>query len=414
MAITKQKASELLDTTGKNINHFTTTTNEGREIKGWICKSRGHKMGSLIIETVDDVETLQYVQGMPKIKYYDQREIIPGTIPHIFEKYDGTNIVAFPLIVDGIVEEVIFKSRGLPQAEGPYLSKTLDLWEDNYNKAVESNKLSFAFELYGYNNRHEINYREHDIDLDLVLLGVMDKGKGLPVEDMLVMGTNHKIPIAKEHFEVINIDKGYSIAPSSSFQQWYGDYVDIEKVIGTYYPNIFELYKSLESVYEKINMNYQKDHQGIIIEGSVWHLGESENIMVKNKALSVREGHIKQACGIPHHDIRKAIIKTDENYPGELRDATVEYIINSVNDELLEEYESSMVYDKKTGDKIKSVLGTYLRKVTVTAELEAIVSQLKEECGDDADPADMMRAYSQLPIYCKSLTGKVYQAIVSM
>ena len=127
MTITKQKASELLDTTGKNINHFTTTTNEGREIKGWICKSRGHKMGSLIIETVDDVETLQYVQGMPKIKYYDQREIIPGTIPHIFEKYDGTNIVAFPLIVDGIVEEVIFKSRGLPQAEGPYLSKTLKI-----------------------------------------------------------------------------------------------------------------------------------------------------------------------------------------------------------------------------------------------------------------------------------------------
>lgn len=414
MPITKQKASKLFDTTGKNIHHFTTTTNEGREIKGWICKSRGHKMGSLIIETVDDIETLQYVQGMPKLKYYDQREISPGTTPYIFEKYDGTNIVAFPLMVDGVVEEVIFKSRGLPQAEGSFLSKTLELWEPNYNKAVESNKLSFAFELYGYNNSHEINYREHDIDLDLVLLGIMDKGKGLPVKDMFTIGANHELHVAKEHFEVIDTDKGYSIMPSPSFQEWYGDYVDIGKLIGDYYPTVFELYKSLESVYEKINMNYQKNRHGIIIEGSVWHIGESENIMIKNKALSVKEGHIKQACGIPHHDIRKAIIKMDENYTGELREARVEYIINFVNDELLEEYESSMVYDKKTRDKIRSVLGKYLRKVTVTAELEAIVSHLKAECGEDADPADMMRAYSQLPIYSKSLTGKVYQAIVSM
>lgn len=297
----KAKACELFDTSGKNVNHFKVTTYGGHDIEGWICKSRGTKMGSLIIETVDGKETLQYVQGMPKIKYYDSRDKI------------------------------------------------------------------------GYN-----------------------------------------INTAFQHFWIDNEGEEYGVTPSMAFNEWYGSYFDMNKIDDTYFPNIYELYKSLESIYERINMAYQKDHPGIIIEGSVWHYGDTENHLIKNKALSVREGHIKQACGIPHHDIRKAIIKTDESYDGELREATTPYIINNVNDELLEEYESSMVYDKKTEDKIKAVLGKYLRKVEVTEELSSIVSQLREECGADADPSDMMRYYSQLPVYNKNLVGKVYQTIVSM
>lgn len=326
----------------------------------------------------------------------------------------NTNIVAFPLIVDGDVEEVMFKTRGLPQADKEFYNKTIQVWSDGYSKAVIDEKLSFAFELYGSNNSHEVNYREHGIDLDLALLSILDKGKGLPVGTMFDIAKHYNINTAFQHFWIDYEDGEYGVTPSMAFNEWYGSYFDMNKIDDVYFPNIYELYKSLESIYERINMAYQKDHPGIIIEGSVWHYGDTENHLIKNKALSVREGHIKQACGIPHHDIRKAIIKTDESYDGELREATTAYIINNVNDELLEEYESSMVYDKKTEDKIKAVLGKYLRKVEVTEELSSIVSQLREECGADADPSDMMRYYSQLPIYNKNLVGKVYQTIVSM
>lgn len=408
----KAKACELFDTSGKNVNHFKVSSYGGHDLEGWICKSRGHKMGSLIIETVDGKETLQYVQGMPKIKYYDSRDEF--TTPHIFEKYDGTNIVAFPLIVDGIVEEVMFKTRGLPQADKGFYDKTMEVWPEDYSIAVSDEKLSFAFELYGSNNSHEVNYREHGVELDLVLLSILDKGKGLPVQNMFDIANYNDINVAFPHFTVTYFDNEYCAIPTMAFENWYGQYIKIGTTGELFCDNLYELYKSLESIYERINMSYQKDHPGIIIEGSVWHYGETENHLIKNKALSVREGHIKQACGIPHHDIRKAIIKTDESYDGELREASVEYIINNVNDELLEEYENSMVYDKKTEDKIKAVLGKYLRKVEVTEELETIVSQLQDECGVDADPSDMMRHYSTLPIYSKSLVGKVYQAIVSM
>ena len=117
----KVKAGEYFDVSGKNVQHFSMVSPEGRDIKGWICKSRGSNMGSMIIESVDEIETLQFIRGMPKIQYLDERET--PLIPNVLNKEDGTNIVHYPLIVNGECVETLFKTRLMPYCNDNWLVK---------------------------------------------------------------------------------------------------------------------------------------------------------------------------------------------------------------------------------------------------------------------------------------------------
>ena len=110
----KGLVAEIFDVSGKNIQKFSMVTPDKHDVKGWICKSRGSNMGSLIIEEVDSVETYQFCRGMPKIKYLDERE--EPEVPYVLDKLDGTNIIHFPLIVDGECIETLFKTRLMPYA----------------------------------------------------------------------------------------------------------------------------------------------------------------------------------------------------------------------------------------------------------------------------------------------------------
>jgi hypothetical protein len=133
--------------------------------------------------------------------------------------------------------------------------------------------------------------------------------------------------------------------------------------------------------------------------------------MVKCKATSVREDHIRQACGIPEAPIRKALFKAEENLNSDLTQVSKDELIQFVRDELSEEFDKEMVNDIKVKQKTLSVLGKHIRKVVMMEELEQIVERIHNEVGEDVSTADKMRCFAELYPNRKKFSGKVYQAL---
>ncbi|KYC46744.1 MAG: hypothetical protein AMQ22_02058 [Candidatus Methanofastidiosum methylothiophilum] len=411
LELNKEKASEMFGVSGKNVQHFKIDTPDKNHVEGWICKSRQSNMGSLIIDTVNFVKTWQFVRGMPKLQYLDERD--EPTLPTILHKEDGTNIVMFPLLFnEGEYAETLFKTRLMPYCNDNWLVKIKEVITNNHYKAVEKECLSFSYELYGIQNKHEVQYQYQDIpELNLDLLTVLMHGKSLPYKEMSEIAKKYNLSTALKAFEILHAEY-YNAYLTTEFIDRFDDYVE-DPVIRS--KTLEGLYNECENFFEKMNMKFQDKHQrGIITEGSVWHYGLEENHMKKCKAISVREGHIKQACGIPHHDIRKAIVKVDENSEKDLSETPIVYILTGVKDELSEEYDKIMIDDKRTEDKIKSVLGKYLRKVHIDAEMEQIIQRIHNEIDPDSSPADKMRVFAQLYPNMRKQSRTVYQALVSM
>lgn len=419
--IGKEKASEMFGVSGKNIQHFKMETPDKNLVEGWICKSRGSNMGSLIIDTVNNQESWQFVRGMPKIQYLDDRTT-PET-PHVLQKEDGTNIVMFPLLQDESCIEVLFKTRLMPDCGQNWMDKIEQVIKPQHYSIVEQEGLSFAYELYGVLNKHETKYQYQDIpDLNLTLLCALNQGMALPYYSLLALSQKYKIPLVMDCFEVYSNDGDWEAEATQEYIDRFNEFLPEETLLeaqGTKLQpeGIINLYHELESFFEKVNMNFQDKHQGgIITEGAVWHYGSDETHLAKCKAISVREGHIKAACGIPHHDIKKAVLKGEENFSNfeEAYRLKRNCVLVFIKDELSEEYPKEMINDNKTDQKILSVLGKHFAKVKIDNELKAIVEKVNEEIGVEAAPADKMRCFAEMYPELRKMSGKVYQAIVAM
>lgn len=409
--IGKEKASEMFGVSGKNIQHFKMETPDKNLVEGWICKSRGSNMGSLIIDTVNNQESWQFVRGMPKIQYLDDRTT-PET-PHVLQKEDGTNIVMFPLLHDESCMEVLFKTRLMPDCGQNWMDKIEQVIKPQHYRSVEQEGLSFAYELYGVLNKHETKYQYQDIpELNLTLLCALNQGMAVPYDELVRLSERYKIERVIELFRFFTENRAH-VTPE--FSRRYEEYMpNFDKdLTGT----LFEIYHEMESFFEKVNMNFQdKHHGGIITEGAVWHYGSDETHLAKCKAISVREGHIKAACGIPHHDIKKAVMKGEENFQDfeDMYRTNRVQVIDFICDELLEEYPEMMVKDAKSEQKILSVLGKHFAKIKIDNELKAIVEKVNEEIGEQAAPADKMRCFAEMYPELRKMSGKVYQAMVAM
>jgi hypothetical protein len=419
--IEKEKASEMFGVSGKNIQHFKMETPDKNLVEGWICKSRGSNMGSLIIDTVNSQDSWQFVRGMPKIKYLDDRDV--PELPHVLQKEDGTNIVMFPLLQDGACMEVLFKTRLMPDCGQNWMDKIEQVIKPQYYSIVEQEGLSFAYELYGTLNKHETQYQYQDIpELNLTLLCALNQGMAIPYYSLLTLSRRYKIPLVMDCFEVYSSDGDWEAEATREYINRFNEFLPEETLLeakgNKLQPEgIFNLYHELETFFEKVNMNFQDKHQGgIITEGAVWHYGIDETHLAKCKALSVREGHIKAACGIPHNDIKKAVMKGEEYFP-DFEDSyrtDRNTVLRFIEDELLEEYPEQMVKDAKSEQKILSVLGKHFVKVKIDNELRSIVEKVNEEIGEEAAPADKMRCFAEMYPELRKMSGKVYQAMVSM
>lgn len=402
----REEVADLFGVSPKHMHRCEFESNENLLIKGWICKHRGSQMGSIMIESVDETETMQYVTGMPKINYITTRDEIKD--PYIIAKEDGTNIVHAPIIVEGDVVDTFFKTRLMPQVQPRWMVLLNDVVTKNHYKAVRKEKKSISYELFGYRNNHEVNYYDRGIELELQAIGMFDQGKAINYLTMYqTLCEDYGIEPLPNCFIILEKD-GFIKAYPTSYMEDLG-YEDDIIISDTYY----DLYRRLEQVFEKINKDYQDNKgKGILTEGAVWHYGEEETHMIKCKAMSVREGHIKQACGIPHEIIKKALQKADENLG--LKETDRKKVLEFVKAELLEEYGKEMVEDPRVKNKTYSILGNMTREMIVTEEIMEIIEKIHNEVGVDVNPADKMRCFAQLYPDQATLSRKVYQAIVSM
>lgn len=139
-------------------------------VKGYMCPSHGIYYGSLLITHVDGHDCEQLIYGTPKIGYpFDKvgRWIWPSAIRiERYLKFDGSNICAYSYKNSHGEEFVTYKLRQRPFLANGRFGAFLDMWKFILKKYPGISKLPYvlkkniAFELWGYQNKHLIEYKE--------------------------------------------------------------------------------------------------------------------------------------------------------------------------------------------------------------------------------------------------------------
>lgn len=206
MSITKlrAKAEELF---GNDYTEFEEEDvfNKGNTLRGCICRRSTELYGALLITHIIGIEDLQLVYGTPKMHYpFDKlgRYNFPSAkLIEVFEKLDGTNILAFQYQHNGRVYQT-YKTRLTPTVRSGRFGDFYGMWVELLEKYPQINKVCFtngcnvSFELYGARNKHLLWY---DVPLECALLfGVTGGGTIIPPTKMDLLG----LPMVQKMAEV--------------------------------------------------------------------------------------------------------------------------------------------------------------------------------------------------------------------
>ncbi len=156
-------------------------------LRGFLSRRPDHRYGALAVTHVNGEPAPQVVFATPKLHYPFDRQgkfnFPPVRGIEIFEKYDGTNVLAYVYRDARGRRYLTYKLRLSPVLRNGRFGAFLDLWREMLARypvipeLVEINGCSLGFELYGARNTHLILYEE---PLDCVLLfGVTPEGKPL-------------------------------------------------------------------------------------------------------------------------------------------------------------------------------------------------------------------------------------------
>ena len=207
-----EEAAKLLgdNTNPKELRPFEEEDpfNKGNIVKGFICRTGDSRYGALVISNIGPWKVPQVVFGTPKIPYPftpDGRWTFPKTREiRVFEKLDGTNILAFSYRGPGKSRYVSFKTRLMPFVGNRGQGDFLTLWRRMLEKYPQIPDLvlggghSLSFELYGAMNTHTIHY-SNLLDIALLFTIQPDMGQleppprffdGVPVVSMEHASTN--------------------------------------------------------------------------------------------------------------------------------------------------------------------------------------------------------------------------------
>lgn len=156
-------------------------------LRGFLSNRPDHRYGGLVITHVNDRPALQVIFATPKLHYPFNKlgEFIfpPIREIEIFEKIDGTNVLAYEYHDAQNYAFITYKLRLYPILRNGRFGAFLDMWSEMLERypvipeLVESNDCSISLELYGGRNVHLIVYEEA---LDCALLfGISKKGEPL-------------------------------------------------------------------------------------------------------------------------------------------------------------------------------------------------------------------------------------------
>ena len=188
-----QQAAALLDLDEKWLQGFDVTDPfSGLALAGCLSMKPDHRYGALALLTVDGKAAPQKVLATPKLHYPFGKtgEFHFPPIKHIdiYEKLDGTNVLAYRFMDADGAEHVTYKLRLHPVLRNGRWGNFLDMWRELLERhpAIAGlparNDCAISFEMYGSRNAHLILYEE---PLDCaVLFGVDNEARCRPPTEL--------------------------------------------------------------------------------------------------------------------------------------------------------------------------------------------------------------------------------------
>jgi len=322
------KIAEILDVNPKTLYEFDIADPfNNNTLQGFLCKQSDHRYGSLVITSVNNEDTrLQVIYATPKLHYPFGRSSDDGerkyNFPkfvkvHIYDKLDGTNILQYSYADSAGNRFITYKTRLVPVVSNSRFGDFYGLWceilqkypEINDIEKVKTGEISCSYELYGYRNKHLIEY---DVDIDARLLFAVKQ---------------------KDASVILPEDIGVSISMSSVSECKKGD-------------DLISFYNDKRAEALKLNI---KNEDGYIkgTEGFVFYVLTDENkyVQIKCKSEDVEALHWV-SDSIP----KSIILPTVWNALESTDVLTVSYI----KELLLEEFEESVVDNSK--ERIKKCI----------------------------------------------------------
>ena len=165
-----QVASQLLGVDAKFLQPFDATDpfNDGVRLEGFLSQRPDHRYGALALLRVGGEPALQAIYATPKVSYpfgkSGRFHFPPIQHVHLYEKLDGTNVLAYRYRDAGGRCRQTYKLRLAPTLRNSKWGPFLDFWQEllakhpNIGQLVEVNRCHVSFEMYGARNAHLMAY----------------------------------------------------------------------------------------------------------------------------------------------------------------------------------------------------------------------------------------------------------------
>lgn len=165
-----EQACQLLDVDAKFLQPFDVTDpfNDQIRLEGFLCQRPDHRYGALALLRVDGRPAAQRIFATPKLRYpfgKDGRFFFPRIQrAHLYEKLDGTNVLAYRYEDADARKRLTYKLRLSPVLRNSTWGPFLDYWRELIARhpdlpgLIEANACHVSFEMYGARNAHLIAY----------------------------------------------------------------------------------------------------------------------------------------------------------------------------------------------------------------------------------------------------------------
>ena len=174
-----ERAAEMLGVDAKFLHPFDATDpfNQDVRLEGFLCQRPDHRYGALALLRVDGRPAPQRIFATPKLHYPfgkdDRFHFPPIQMAHLYEKIDGTNVLAYRYEDADGRRRLTYKLRLAPVLRNSKWGPFLDYWRELLARhpelpgLVDANDCHISFEMYGARNAHLIAY---EIPLEAVIL----------------------------------------------------------------------------------------------------------------------------------------------------------------------------------------------------------------------------------------------------
>lgn len=182
-------AGQMLGVDPKFLQPFDTSDpfNDELRLEGFLCQRPDHRYGALALMRVGGEPAPQVIFATPKLHYPFGKDgrfhFPPIRRATIYEKLDGTNVLAYRYRDAAGRWRLTYKLRLAPVLRNSKWGAFLDYWRELLNqhpdiaRLVELNACHVSFEMYGARNAHLIAY---EVDLSpAVLFGVRPADAGI-------------------------------------------------------------------------------------------------------------------------------------------------------------------------------------------------------------------------------------------